>query len=401
VKTTVMVPANPRFDNPLYLDPFFRRFFDRSEPARRDAVSAGSGVVLDAERGLIVTNFHVIEHAESIEVTTQDRRTIAAELVGADPDTDVALLRVEAAGLTAIPLGDSEALEVGDFVVAIGNPFGIGQTVTLGIVSALGRAPGIEAYEDFIQTDASINPGNSGGALVDMSGALVGINTAILGPGTSVGIGFAIPTTIVRRVVEQIVAHGGVARGELGVRTQDLTRELAMGLGLDAGTAGVLVVEIAKGSPADRAGLAPGDVVVAANGTSVARSLELRNAIGLTRVGEAITLDVLRAGAPLSLTATIAAPAAPEAAGGMTERLRGARFEPYHDGEGGTGVLVAEVAPDSPAERAGLRPGDVIVAVNRVPVASPEALLERVRASHGRVSLVVLRGDLRVFILLG
>ncbi|MEX2649436.1 MAG: Do family serine endopeptidase [Alphaproteobacteria bacterium] len=398
VQTTVEVETNPLFGNPLFSDPFFRNFFDLPGLKReRKALSAGSGVVIDAGKGLIVTNFHVIARADAIEITTQDRRTLAAELVGADPETDIALLHVEADGLTAIEVGDSDALEVGDFVVAIGNPFGIGQTVTLGIVSALGRGVGLEAYEDFIQTDASINPGHSGGALVDMAGRLVGINTAILGRAGSIGIGFAIPTAIVRRIVEQIVEHGGVARGQIGVRTQDLTPDLALAMGLER-TEGVLVVDVMKNSPAAESGLAPGDVIVAANGVAVTRGTEVRNLIGLMRVGDTVELDVVRAGAALKLSATIAERTSEPAPVTGAALLEGARFEPNADGQG---VLVAEVAPASPAYRAGLREGDVIVAVNRTPVASPEDLMKAVEASPGRLSLGVVRGTLRVFILIG
>ncbi len=398
VQTTVAVETNPLFGNPLFSDPFFRNFFDIPGLKReRKALSAGSGVVIDAGKGYIVTNFHVIASADAIEITTQDRRALAAELIGADPETDIALLRVKPDGLTAIPVGDSDALEVGDFVVAIGNPFGIGQTVTLGIVSALGRGVGLEDYEDFIQTDASINPGNSGGALVDMAGRLVGINTAILGRGGSIGIGFAIPTAIVTRIVDQIVEHGGVSRGQIGVRTQDLTPDLAEAMGLDRAE-GVLVVDVMKSSPAAESGLAPGDVIVAANGVPVTRGAEVRNLIGLMRVGETVALDVVRAGAPMKLSAIIAERTSEPVPVTGAALLEGARFEPNADGEG---VLVAEVEPASPAYRAGLREGDVIVAVNRAAVASPEDLMAAIAASPGRLSLGVVRGTLRVFILIG
>jgi Do/DeqQ family serine protease len=399
VETAVDVEANPLLANPLFRDPFFRNFFDLpSLKTERKAKAAGSGVVIDGAKGLIVTNFHVVSNANAIEVTTQDGRTMKAELVGADPETDIALLAVEAEGLGTVAVGDSKALEVGDFVVAIGNPFGIGQTVTLGIVSALGRGVGLEAYEDFIQTDASINPGNSGGALVNMAGELVGINTAILGRGGSIGIGFAIPTAIVTRIVDQIVTHGGVARGQLGVRTQDMTPDLAEALGLEDAT-GVVVVDVMKDSPAAQAGLAPGDVIVSANGAPVARGAEVRNMIGLMRVGETVEFGVLREGAPMTVTATIAdraSEAAPEAG----TALEGATFEAY-EGAGGAGVLVIGVAEGSPAHRAGLREGDIITAVNRQPVANLDDLAKAVELSPNRLSLNVVRGNARVFILIG
>ncbi len=408
VKTTVAAEENPLFANPLFADPFFRDFFQLPEGGgQRQVVSAGSGVIVDAAAGLVVTNHHVIANALAIQITLRDQRTFTAEVVGTDPETDIAVLRIPAEGLTGIPEGDSDALEVGDFVLAIGNPFGIGQTVTLGIVSALGRGVGLEAYEDFIQTDASINPGNSGGALVNMAGELVGINTAILGRGGSIGIGFAIPVAMVRSIVDQIAVHGSIARGQLGVRTQDLTPDLAQGLGL-ATAAGAMVLAVKPESPADQAGLRTGDVIVAANGKPIARSFDLRNLVGLLRIGESVAIDFVRDGAPHRATATIADDAPlPAAASAVTTAdavplLAGASFAAIaagDDGEGG--VLVADVVPGSPAARAGLRPGDVIVEINREPVASPEALLERARQNPSRLSLRVVRGKTRVFILIG
>ncbi len=216
--------------NPLFSDPFFRRFFDLPPaPRQRRVHSVGSGVIVDAQEGYVLTNHHVIANADKIFVKLRDRRQFTAELVGADPATDIAVLKIPPEDLTALAIGDSDALEVGDFVIAIGNPFGIGQTVTSGIVSALRRSGlGIEGFEDFIQTDASINPGNSGGALVTLRGDLIGINTAIIGPsGGNVGIGFAIPINMARRVMAQLIAHGEMRRGRLGVSTQDLTPDLA------------------------------------------------------------------------------------------------------------------------------------------------------------------------------
>jgi len=252
---------------------------------------------VDAARGLVLTNNHVIRDAQEIVVTLKNGRHLKARLVGTDPGTDIALLRVPAEGLTAIRLGDSDAISVGDFVVAIGNPFGIGQTVTSGIVSALGRSGlGIEGYEDFIQTDASINPGNSGGALVNLKGELVGINTAIIGPsGGNVGIGFAVPVNMARQVMAQIERFGEVRRGRLGVTTTDLTHEAARQLGVKA-TEGALVVAVETGSAADKAGLRKGDVVLSANGRPIRGSADVRNRAGLTPIGEEITLTVERPG---------------------------------------------------------------------------------------------------------
>jgi Do/DeqQ family serine protease len=293
VRSRVERPANPLVD-----DPFFRRFFDLPEvPRQRDVLSAGSGVIVDARRGYVLTNSHVVANAAEVQVTLKDARTYPARLVGSDPATDVALLQVDARDLTAVPLGDSARLEVGDLVVAIGNPFGLGQTVTSGIVSALGRSGlGIEGYEDFIQTDASVNPGNSGGALVNSRGELVGINTAILGPsGGNIGIGFAVPVNMARAVMTQLVEHGEVRRGRLGITIQDLTPALADAMSLDL-RGGAVISAIEADSPAARAGLALGDVIVEVNGQPVLDADDLRNLIGLLPVGTDLAIVLYRDG---------------------------------------------------------------------------------------------------------
>lgn len=295
----------PQAENPLLRDPFFRRFFNLPDqmPQGRPQVSAGSGVIVDAANGYVVTNSHVVENAQEIAVTLKDRRRLRAKLIGRDAATDIALLQIKAESLTALPLGDSDRAKVGDFVVAIGNPFGLGQTVTSGIVSALGRSGlKIEGYEDFIQTDASINPGNSGGALVNFQGELIGINTAIIGPaGGSVGIGFAVPVTIVRSVMEQLREYGEVRRGRLGVAIQDLTPDLAESLNLK-GDEGALIAKIERGSPADSGGLRSGDVVVAVDGRPIRSATDFRNRIGLLRVGTPVQLTVVRGGGQKSVT---------------------------------------------------------------------------------------------------
>lgn len=285
-------------ENPLLRDPFFRHFFDiPSIPREQEQQSLGSGVIVDGSRGYIITNYHVIGKADQITVTLYDRRVFDASVVGSDPDTDIALIKIEAPNLTALPKGDSGALRVGDIVVAIGNPFGLGQTVTSGIVSALGRSSlGIEGYEDFIQTDASINPGNSGGALVDTEGNLVGINTAIIGPsGGNIGIGFAIPINMVTQVKDQIIQYGKIQRGHLGVQVQDLTPDLARSFDISVNQ-GAIIVNVEKGSPAQKAGLMRGDVVTAVNGNPVESAAKLRNVIGLARIGDMVTLNILREG---------------------------------------------------------------------------------------------------------
>jgi Do/DeqQ family serine protease len=268
-------------------------------PPRRGMGTAGSGVIVDAEHGYVLTNAHVVEGATLIEVTTRDTRRFKAELVGRDPETDLAVLRINADQLTAVPLGNSDEAQVGDFVLAVGNPFGLGQTVTSGIVSALGRT-GVGAgagYEDFIQTDASINPGNSGGALVTLDGRLIGINTAIFSrTGGNIGIGFAVPINMAKSVVEQIVAHGEVKRGRIGVLVQDVTPELAQTLGVER--RGAVVSDLKPGSPAARAGFAKGDVVVAIDNTPIRDASHLRNLLGLKPVGSTIEVTSWRKGAP-------------------------------------------------------------------------------------------------------
>jgi serine protease DegQ len=298
---------SPAAENPLLNDPFFRRFFNLpGNMPRRETRAAGSGVIVDARAGTVLTNNHVVENADRIEVTTKDNRTFRAKLVGADSATDIAVLKIEPNGLYDIPFGDSDKVEVGDFVLAIGNPFGLGQTVTSGMVSAIGRSGlGIEGYEDFIQTDASINPGNSGGALVNFKGELIGINTAILAPGGgNIGIGFAVPINMARAVMAQIVEHGAVRRGRIGVAIQDLTPDLAEALSTGR-TQGAAVVEVEAGSPAARAGLKSGDVVVAVGGEPVRSATELRNRIGLARVGANLEMAVERGGKPHQVTVRV------------------------------------------------------------------------------------------------
>jgi Do/DeqQ family serine protease len=301
-------------NNPLLKDPFFRRFFGIPDnvPTQQEkrSLAAGSGVIIDAAKGLIVTNHHVVKDAEAIAVTLKDGRQLKAELVGSDPATEVAVVKIPASGLTSIPLADSDSLKVGDVVLAIGNPFGVGQTVTSGIISALGRS-GITAdnYEDFIQTDAPINPGNSGGALVNTKGELAGINTAIIAPaGGNVGIGFAVPANMVKTVVGQIEKYGQVKRGRIGVAVESVTPDVAAAAKLPQ-VKGAIVRSVEKNSPAEQAGIRAGDVIIEIDGKPVASASELRNRIGLREGGSKITVTYLRQGQKSSVVlATTATP---------------------------------------------------------------------------------------------
>lgn len=346
--------------NPLYNDPFFCRYFNMPEAQPR--LSAGSGVIVDAEKGLILTNHHVVADASEISVTLKDRRRFRAELVGSDQATDIALLRIKASKLTALPFGNSDTLRVGYTVVAIGNPFGLGQTVTSGIVSALGRSGiNIEGYEDFIQTDASINPGNSGGALVTADGKLVGINTAITAPaGGNDGIGFAVPIAMVSSVMKQLIDHGEVRRGHIGVTIQDLTPDLANALKL-TDNSGAVVSSVEDGSPAANAGLQAGDVIVSVAGYPISGSADLRNRIGLTSVASD-AVEYLRDGARKNVTIRIAPDNAAPTAPALLDRLEGAQFQ-----AAGGNVFVSRLEEGSAAAREGLLAGDVIVAITRKP----------------------------------
>ncbi len=393
--------------NPLLDDPFFRHFFNIPEhqrPKPREQLAAGSGVIIDAARGYIVTNHHVVEGADEVVVRLHDRRRLKAKVIGTDPEVDLALIQVKGEHLTELPLGDSDKAQVGDFVVAIGNPFGLGQTVTSGIISALGRTGlGIEGYENFIQTDASINPGNSGGALVNMDGELIGINTAILGPnGGNIGIGFAIPVNMVKAVVAQLAKHGKVRRGQLGVIIQDVTPELAKAFGLPRAE-GAVVTEVVPGSAAARAGLEPGDVIVALNGKPVRSSAHLRNMVGLMEVGSEVRLDVLRDGKALTVTATIAEPeqAAGEAIGHQLAGATLGPIEPDHPLAGQVqGVQVLSVKPGSPAYFAGLRLGDIITHINRRAVHNLAEVNKALKAGGDQLLLRVQRGDGALFIVI-
>ncbi|MFK7914155.1 MAG: Do family serine endopeptidase [Pseudomonadales bacterium] len=393
--------------NRLLEDPFFRRFFSVPEGRRvpdgrryRRTQSAGSGVVVDAKRGYIVTNNHVVERADEISVTLADGRTLDATLVGTDPQVDLAVLKValkgSRAGLTEIQIADSERSRVGDFVVAIGNPFGLSQTVTSGIVSALGRTGvGIDGFEDFIQTDAPINPGNSGGALVDLRGHLIGINTAIYAPsGGNVGIGFAIPSNMVRAVMAEIIEHGKVRRGYLGLAVQPLNPDLAEAFSLQRSD-GVVVVEVEPGGVADEAGVRAGDVILKMGDRTIARVSDFHSRAAVTFVGDSVKLRISRDGRQRTLRLNIAEEESDRTAGGRFDpRLSGTELQNFRDLDDpsmSAGVLVTKVDPDSKAWAFKLRAGDVIVAVNRRAVRNLTDFRESVRQSDQQLLLRVYR----------
>jgi serine protease Do len=389
--------------------PMFRDMLGRGAPM----MGAGSGVVVSAD-GQIVTNNHVVEGADEIKVTFADRKEFTAKLVGADKSSDLAFLKIEAKGLPYLPFGDSSKLRLGEFVLAVGNPFGVGQTVTMGIVSAKGRAGmGIVDYEEFIQTDASINPGNSGGALVNLEGELVGINTAILSrSGGNQGVGFAVPSNMVQPIREQLAKYGRVRRGYLGVYIQDLTPELASSMRVDT-VQGVLVSDVQEDGPAAKGDLEAGDIIVKVDGNPTATAAQLRNRVALIEPGSKVKLDVMREGQAKTVFVTLTEKEGEQATlqdtGGPEQLGAGLGLAPL-DGElrgrlrlppRVTGVVVMNVTPGSAAERAGLEPGDVIVSVNRRGVKRPgevekllsgaaeEALLRVYK--NGAFTFVVLR----------
>jgi serine protease Do/serine protease DegQ len=386
VRGTVAAPRNPFFD-----DPGFRRFFGLppdAQPRDREFRSAGSGVIVDAKNGYIVTNAHVVKNASEITVTLVDDVELKAEVVGADERSDVAVLRVKDAKLPAeIRLADSSRLQVGDFVIAIGNPFGLQHTVTSGIVSALGRT-GIsrDGVEDFIQTDAAINPGNSGGALVGLDGNLVGINSVILsGSGGNIGIGFAIPSNMVRSVMEQLIESGQVNRGQLGVLTLSLTPDFRKSLGLAENAQGALVSQVTQGSAAARAGIEPGDVITSVRGEPIRSNAELRKTIGMLKVGDTVEIGFLREGKPRTVTAVLREAAQITDASAIHPALAGAELVEMSEDTAG-GVRVREVASGSPAAQAGLLADDRILAVNRQRV---NTLAELREAAKDQATLLV------------
>jgi len=399
---TVQMPASP-----FMMDPFFRRFFGPGFPGvpeKRREGGIGSGVIVSPD-GYILTNNHVVAGADRVKVLLADRRSFDAKIIGTDPKTDVALIKIEAADLPTLPFGDSDRIEIGQSVLAIGNPLGLNQTVTLGIISAKGRARvGIADYEDFIQTDAAINPGNSGGALTDLRGELVGINTAIASQsGGNEGVGFAIPSNMAKMVMDALLKQGKVIRGFLGVSLQELTPALASSFGLPD-TRGALVADVVPSEPADAAGIKAGDVIVELESKPLEDMIHFRNQIAMTAPGAQVTLKIFRQGDYLNLPVTVGELKEKEAAergsgpGSENEAplgLRGQTLTPDLAQQLNLepdlrGVLITSVVPGSRADDAGLAQGDVILSVNHQPVENVSELRQSLIAAKGGPILLTI-----------
>ena len=380
-----------------YGDEAFRRYFGFPDTGPQQIASAGSGVIVDADNGYILTNHHVVENADEIKISLFDGRLLDAEVIGTDAATDIAVLRVDSDELVEMPIGDSREVRVGDFVLAIGNPFGLGNTVTSGIVSGLGRSGIGEGLEDFIQTDASINPGNSGGALINMRGELIGINSAIISrTGGNIGIGFAVPTEIAYSVLQQILDHGEVRRGLLGVTISSVDEAAAKALGAQV-ESGALITEITPNSAAEQAGLKVEDIIVEVNDKKIQDNRELMNAIGLRSPGETIEIRYVRDGKVRTANATLGQRIAVSSEGAdVHPGLAGAQFAENTATSRG-GVEVTSVEPDSPAAQRGLREGDIIVAVNRTGTGSIADLI-REASNEEILFLLVDRGDRRLML---
>ena len=389
--------------NPLMSDPFFRQFFNgRTSPAQQKQ-SQGSGVIVDAKNGYIVTNHHVIENSDEIYVMLRDNRRFNAKVIGSDPETDIAVLQIPSENLTAFELADSDIAQVGDFVVAIGNPFGLGQTVTSGIISALGRnGLGIQGYEDFIQTDASINLGNSGGALVNLKGELLGINTAIIAPGGgSVGIGFAVPINMAYQLMQQLVKHGDIKRGRIGIEEylQDLTPSLSAAFETTL-SKGAVITDVEKNSSAEQAKLRSADIIVELNNKEVANSAHLKTLLGLYRPGEKVQISYQRDNKSYTAQLEILT-FKPDSTSGkqVNPYLNGATFEEIDPSliGGQKAVWIKSMERGSPAAKTGLRPGDIILSINNIRIESVAILLQTAKQSE-QLHISVLRGNQQLWL---
>ncbi|MDQ7091323.1 MAG: Do family serine endopeptidase [Methylococcales bacterium] len=387
--------------NPLLNDPFFKHFFQipKQHPGqqqrRKKQQSAGSGVIINKAEGLVVTNHHVVNNADEVHVALIDGRSFPAKIVGHDPELDIALLKIDADNLNEVPLANSDLLEVGDFAVAIGNPFGLGQTVTTGIISALGRTGlGIEGYENFIQTDASINPGNSGGALVSLKGELIGINTAIIAPsGGNVGIGFAIPINIVKASVQQIQQYGEVRRGQIGVTIQDINPELRRAFNLKNGQQGVLVTGVINHSSAQKAGIKPGDVIINIDDKPTTSTGQLRTRIGIKSIGDSVVVALIRMGNLKQFTVKVGKNENKENKGLNHKLLVGLQLENNSQGQG---VIIIGMKPNSFAASKGLRRGDIILGVNKQ-VANTINELKSILQKNDKNILLLINRQGRIF----
>jgi serine protease Do len=418
ISTSKMVKQPRGGGNPMFNDPLFRQFFGnqfgegQAQPHPEREKSLGSGVIISAD-GYIVTNNHVIDGASDIKVQTSDRRDFTAKLIGTDPRSDVAVLKIEAKNLPTLPLGESSKMQVGDVVLAIGDPFGVGETVTMGIISATGRAAGIEDYEDFLQTDASINPGNSGGALINTQGECIGINTAILsnGGGGNQGIGFAIPIDMARRIVDEIMKNGKVVRGYMGLYIQDVTPELAQQFGLSQG-GGALVGDVSPDGPAAKAGMVHGDIITKLNGQPVTTANDLRLQVSQTAPGTTIHLDVMHNGKSSDVAIKLGelptdkdqtnangSTAGSALDGVQVEALTPDIAQQLELPAGTHGVVVSRIDPSSTAADSGLQRGDIIQEVNRKRVTNEDDFNQALSGSGDKpILLLVNRGGRTLYL---
>jgi Do/DeqQ family serine protease len=398
--------TNNKQNNPLLNDPYFRQFFHIPKGSKKTEKtnSMGSGIIADSKKGIVITNHHVIKDANTIMVGLSDGRNIEATLIGSDPDVDIAVLKINAKNLKSIPWVNSDTLRVGDFSIAIGNPFGLGQTVTSGIISALGRSGlGIQGYENFIQTDASINPGNSGGALINLRGELIGINTAIIAPsGGNVGIGFAIPTNMAKYSMEQIIKYGKVSRGQLGIYIQPLTPELAELLHAKKNQTGIVISSVKPQSPADKAGLKEGDIITTIDSKSIKTPFELRNAVGIQPPGKPIKIHILRYGKKKEFLVTIAK----NVFVNTDKPLRPTKNLPQNIIEGtilskkNGQVVVSEVSRNSSAARSGLQKDDVILSLNKQHINSLQQAKKIMQNASKNILVHLKRNQLSLFLIL-